>query len=189
MKQVFALVFAFLMSASAHAGFMIEPYLGYRSGNLENTDLSNVSKKDKYTSPVLGARVGWSFLGLWTGLDYEMGVGGKSKPETGASRDVDTSIAYLTVGFNFPVMFRAWVGYGVMADLDADQSGSKSTLTDGAPLKVGFGYTGLPLVSINFEYLTWEPETIESGGSSIKVSDSYSKYEFNAMMLSVSIPL
>jgi hypothetical protein len=188
-KKLYVLILTGLIGTSAHAGFLIEPYLGYRSGDLKTTTLSNVSGKEKYTSPVIGARLGWSFLGLWTGFDYEMGTSGESKPESGPSIDVDSSVAYLAVGYNLPVMFRAWAGYGLIAELNRETASTKSKIYGGAPVKIGFGYTGLPLVSINFEYFMWEPKKIESGGIKSKISNSYSKYELNAMMLSVSIPL
>lgn len=138
------LAVAVVFSASAaQAGLLLEPYLGYTMGTFEDSD-------GKLTSPVLGARVGYSAVLLSFGVDYSMYTGGKVKDDN-SDVDASGSQAFAFVGVGVPLI-RAWVGYGVMNDLKLKNSGGESTYT-GTAMKAGVGFTGLPFVSLNAEYI------------------------------------
>jgi hypothetical protein len=139
----------------AQAGFFIEPYLGYLTGELEVG-----SFELDYSGTSYGARLGGSTLGILYGIDYQAGT---YKAE-GSESDSSWS-AYALVGYDFPILFRAWYAHLVEADGDGDYSGSK----------LGVGFTGLPFLSVNLEMVTQKDD--DSGA------------KLNGYQLSVSLPL
>lgn len=172
MKKIMVL-FAIVMSFSSvsHAALLIEPYLGYEIGKIKNDDA-------KLNGTQLGARFGYhSPVMFWAALDYTMGMSAKWEMDSGASSDAKRSTLYGVVGLDFPILLRGWVGVSLMDEMKLDNDKLKGNAT-----KVGFGFTGLPFVSLNFEYLT--EKFTDANGATIDPTTENSAY-----MLSVSMPL
>lgn len=132
--------------SSAHADLLIEPYLGYHLGSYKSgsttTDQSGVS---------FGARLGYQQLGFMAGLDY---MTGKWTDKDTPKNDVTPSNLGLFVGYNFPVMLRAYGVYGIANSTKVESSGSSTKLEGSPQIKIGVGFTALPIVSINLEYMS-----------------------------------
>lgn len=173
MKKLLAVFVAVLGFASvSQAGILLEPYLGYEMGTTKNSD-------GKLTGTDIGLRVAYkSPVMVWAGVDAVMGTL-KSKPDVGAEDDVKRTTVYGVVGVNFPILVRAWVGYGLSNELKFDTA---NVTSKASAYKVGLGFTGLPFVSLNFEYLN--EKVTDIGGISTTspepTNDSY--------VLSVSLP-
>lgn len=166
---VFAVVLGF--ASVSQAGVLVEPYLGYEMGKTKNPD-------GKFEGSQLGLRLAYKApVFVWAGLDYTMGVSGTAKPDVGANDDGKRSTLYGVVGVDFPILVRAWLGYGFMDEIKFDNSGK----VKGKGTKIGVGFTGLPFVSINLEYLTEKFD--EWDGVSLP-----SDFENNTYILSVSVP-
>ncbi len=172
MKKIIAL-FAVIMSVSSisRADIMIEPYLGYEMGTTKNTD-------GKLTGTQLGARLGYSTpVMLWVAADYTLGMSGTWDPDSGNSQDVKRSTLYGVIGVDLPVLLRAWLGVSLMDEVKFESAKYKGSAT-----KIGFGFTGFPFISLNFEYLN--EKFNERDGQSYSPNT-----ENNSYVLSVSLPV
>ena len=172
MKMALAACSTLLFVNAAQADLLLEPYLGYTIGNAE----SDGAKWDN-NNLVLGGRVGYSALVLQAGVDYSIASGAKFKGKDGAlDFEGDGSQLFAFVGGDFPLL-RAWAGYGLQNELKV-KDGSKLT---GSAIKVGAGFTGLPFLSINAEYITSTYD--KADGNALN-----SNLKNNTVMLSVSAP-
>ena len=132
--------------STAHAGVLIEPYLGYLTGKVEQSsndwDISGVN---------FGARLGYkSFLGLMGGLDY---MTGKLEDDANPKNDVTPSQLGVFVGFEFPILLRVYGVYGISNKAEFKDSATTNKYEGGDNIKLGVGFTALPLLSINLEYI------------------------------------
>ncbi len=135
------------VAPNAHAELLVEPYLGYHTGEWE----SGTSGEDM-KGPTYGARLGYQGMGFMAGIDYMMGMW---EDESNPKNDVTPSDLGIFVGYNFPVMMRI---YGVFSPDPLNpslkfKSNGSSAKYEGSTMKVGIGFTALPMVSINAEYI------------------------------------
>lgn len=160
-----------LFSFNSKAGILLEPYLG---GHFFGSKVETSGSSD-LTGMAYGARIGWQSMGLMLGANYKTG---SMKAKENGFTDWDSySNMGVFVGYNFPVMFRAWFEYVFSSKIDFDD-GTK--VEKGAGTTLGFGYTGLPFLSVNLEISALSDYETPSGA---KVNA-----DVNTMMLSVSFP-
>lgn len=184
---------AFLtISTTAQAGLMLEPYLGYQTtavdAKFKTLDLDAGGANQGVG---FGLRAGYSLIMAWFALDYMMVPNGKFKPANElvmSEADYSRSDLWLTAGIDLPVLLRFWGGYGLMNTATFKDSSGDSKLTGGSHMKFGLGFTGLPLVSLNLEYLMHEHKKIDAGGTETSTSDIYKTFKESGMLLSVSVP-
>lgn len=170
-KLLLVLAMGLGFASTSHADILIEPYIGYEmgKGTAGTTDF-------KLSGTDLGLRVGYaSPVMFWAALDYTMGSG-TFDPDGGSSGDGKRSSLGAVVGLDFPILLRAWLGYGFTNDLKLDSDTLKGKYT-----KLGVGFTGLPFVSLNLEVIsdTWDDSS--GGGDPDAKNTSY--------LISVSLPL
>lgn len=164
--------------STAQADILLEPYLGYQTGTLKMTG----STDTKATGLVYGARAGYQSLGLMVGLDY---LTGALKDDDTPSADVTPSDLGIFAGYNFPVMLRVYGVYVLKAESKSKDSSGTATLKEGKGIKLGVGFTPLPLVSINLEYFQNEYDKVDVGGTTYtNLNPKTSGYG-----LTVSLPL
>jgi len=186
-KQTLVALFA-LVSLSANAGFLVEPYLGYKVGS---GDQGGVTPID-YTlnGPSLGGRLGYQFLGLMGGVDYSFGsidleaavtVAGVETKSTSSQDQKDLGVF---LGYDFPILLRAWATYYLSSKLTQSNDDENS----GGGYGLGVGFTGLPFVSLNVEYraLSYDEFFNSSTG---QTSTRANKIENKEILFSVSLPL
>ncbi|MEK7355309.1 MAG: hypothetical protein AAB250_02595 [Bdellovibrionota bacterium] len=174
----------------AKADILLEPYLGYTYGTLESK-VSGVSTKYDNNNLNLGARVGWQFLIVMAGVDYQMPMSGKFKGQSGAGDfDASGSTLYAFAGARLPVI-RAYAGYPLMNEASAAASGTTTTYSGGSGLKLGASFTAIPLIAINAEYITNSYSQVKSGGGSAQdlSAAGYDSVKNDYFMVSVSAPL
>jgi hypothetical protein len=157
-----------IVSTSAHA-LIIEPYTGilasgeYKSGTTE-LDVSGA---------IAGARLGFGLLPL-----LEIGVEAQGKAFKTESPDVplnglDTGIFVM---YEAPVLLRIWYTHFVSAELN----NGVANQFEGDGYKIGIGYTGLPLLSINLEMHSYSYDKLNGAATDTTV---------DATALSISLPL
>ena len=175
----------FLFVNVAKADILIEPYLGYTMGNVTTTlDTGSTLKWDN-NNAILGARVGYEFVVLMAGLDYDTMLSGKLKGQGGQpDLDATASQLYLFAGARLPLI-RAWAGYGLMNEVHG-KSGGVDTKYTGNSLKVGASFTGFPIIALNLEYIM---NNFDKENDNALSTYATSKVESNLVMLSVSAPL
>lgn len=162
------LLAAFAFSAApAKAGIFIEPYLGYEL-NLLSVDAGGANTKWAINNPAIGARVGYSFLMIWTALDYSMMSGGSTVASqaaggTAKGDNFKRSSLLLDVGVTIP-MLQAYAGYGLLNSLTHQASAGDDTYK-GSAMKFGVSFTGFPIVNLNLEYMQSTYNKLNTGGS------------------------
>jgi hypothetical protein len=211
-KSLIVTLITIMFSASSYGSLMIEPYLGYTFGGGEQ-DLGGNSKYDySYHHPMLGLRLGGSLLGFMAGLDYSgsllssfsMDVEQKAgSSTTDYNDDVNKTQFGLFVGYDFPILLRAWATYYLSAKLEGESAvaaGTNQIYTtnyseSGSGIGFGVGFTPLPLISVNLEYRKftydeWENSTgnPSSGTFGDSTYPTYKDVELTEILLSVSLP-
>ena len=176
----------------ANAGMLLEPYLGYGSTPV-NYDLkaSPGDSRDLGTGTVMGGRVAYTAPLVFVGADYSMqSLAMKNtvaaSGTTSADYNATASTLYGIVGVNVP-MLQAYAGYGLMDQFTSKPSTGDTTFSGNA-YKVGLGYTGLPVMSLNLEYQMHSFSKVKDSSGEQDVSVLYNKLNSNALMLSVSAP-
>lgn len=190
MKKILCL-FLLLAASNAQAGFLIEPYLGFSLGSGE--DGNTLKTEYDQNSTFLGARLGYQTLGLMFGLDYTKGTESEFEIKSTTStvkQDADQSTLGFFVGYNLPVMLRAWAAYYVSSNIELQSGASVGDEYKGNGYGLGLGFTGLPFVSLNLEYrmMTFDELKDNSTGVTSTLSGT-NEIDYNQVMLSVSLPL
>lgn len=165
---------ATMVASSAQAGFMIDPYVGI--GQTKTTiDFLTADDTDTATSTVLGSRLGYSFILVSAGIDYQI-----TKGEDNDGDDTDVNSLSAFVGVDLPILFRFWAEYFLSSNYEVeDDNGVDNTFKDG--YGIGIGFTGLPFVSLNLE--------IETLNYELELGSSKGDYSVASTILSLSLPL
>ena len=164
MKRLIVL-FSLLISSFASAGILIEPQLGYiissKFSGTTTVNSGNFSANDSYSGMTYGGRLGYQMLGVMGGINYHHMSG------TGTDKTVTPNVEYDTsrddlgvfIGYNAPILVRAWFAYNFSAKLNVDQTTTQTNKGDylkGTSTEFGIGYAGLPFLSINFIYRMYD---------------------------------
>jgi hypothetical protein len=159
MKSILTLLFAFSFHV-ANAGIHIEPYIGYQLGSYSGDAVAKTSSVDasieidgSQSGLAYGGKLGWGVLGLSAGLDYMKATIESDGDETSTDYDVSALGAYAS--FTFPILLSVSGTYFFDYEMVGDSSGTGAvnTTDSGNGFKVGIGFTFLPLVSINLDYI------------------------------------
>lgn len=176
----------FIYSVNTQADLLLEPYLGYAIGSGE----TGSTYEYDYTTPQIGARIGYQMLGVMAGIDYSMSTGKFDLDTTTTATGAESSSKYkknqlgLFVGYNLPILFRVWGTYYLNVKTEDDIA--PITENSGSGYALGAGFTGLPFVSLNLEYRTYSFDESETSGVTTTLNP---ETDFNEIFLSVSLPL
>jgi hypothetical protein len=130
-----------LTTSAAHAGFLVDPYLGYIvSGTTSATPAPTVSGNE------LGVRLGWDWMGFGAGLDATVS-GTYSYAASGTTTSMTPMHYGLFASYKFPILFRAYATYFT----NTKESQDSNNYITGTATKIGVQYTGLPFVAIGLE--------------------------------------
>jgi len=141
-KCLLVLFIIFEMSSiQAKADLLLEPYLNILISG-KDSETSNT-----YSGNELGARIGWSNLGLTLGLDV-LGLGVIKVKGTTGSVDLKPSGIGVFISYTFPILVRGYLSYFPTYTGKVDSINFEST---GSGSKIGLQYTGLPFVYLGLE--------------------------------------
>lgn len=157
---------------SAHSAIYLEPYMGYSFGSGGTTQDHSLS------GVAYGLRGGWSTMGLAAGLEYH---GAMMNWNTPTKSDYNPSDLGVFGAYNFPVLpIKVYGTYFFNSKVDIKRSGFNDTYKGNA-VKIGLGFTTLPLIHINFDYSKVSLDKNKQGSMTNKfTADVYS--------LNVSVP-
>lgn len=190
MKKILC-AFLLFISTSIQAGILIEPYIGLNFASGE--DGQTLKTDYDQSSPFIGSRLGYQTLGFMFGLDYTKGMESDLEIKTTSStvkQDADQSTLGLFVGYNLPVMLRAWAAYYVTTTIELQSGVNVGDEYKGSGYGLGVGFTGLPLVSLNLEYRMMTFDELKDNSTGLKSTLSgTNEIDYNQVMLSVSLPL
>ena len=181
-----------LTSIKAQAGILLEPYLGYKFGSVNSTNGTSNSSPgtaNSYTTNglVYGGRLGIRVPLVFFAADYSMASGKMNG--SGIDSDMTQSSLFAVAGLNLAII-RAWVGYGFMNNL-TQKLGAGDVTYEGSALKAGLGFSGIPFVSINLEYIqdTFTKYTSPANGQQdISAANQISDASGKSLMFSISLP-
>ena len=185
----FALVLTGAFSQQSKASFLIDPYIGYKLAWDTPSKLGNDVDVTR-NGMMYGARAGYQFLGFMAGFEYGMGSGmtwdvaaATALGVSSAEKSYDATYMGVFVGYELPIMLRAWASYYFDANWEFE-GGNKVELT---AISFGVGFTGLPFVSLNAEYRI---NTFDTKVFALTPSVSSDDYKSNGeLFFSVSLPL
>lgn len=173
-----------LISSSAYAGFLIEPYAGYlsakHSGKWDNYGTSLDLPSEKGTGAAYGARVGYGQGMFGAALDY---MTTSTLKEEHKQEGTLTNIGLVgMVGLPF---VRVWAGYIFSSTFKFDMNDSTADVKGeekGSGTKFGIGFNPIPFFSVNFEYmmLNFDKESYKDFQDTTRKT--------NAFLLSLSFP-
>lgn len=167
--KLLVLTMTTFFSVQSFAGLLIDPYFGVGQAK-SSSDLSTGDESNSSTS--VGSRLGYSFLLLSAGIDYEMSNSSYD------GDDVSATNMSLFVGVDLPILLRGWAEYYMSSSYDIDGVTQDIDFKDG--YGIGIGFTGLPFVSLNLEVSTLNYEVDVLSGIDYSVAST---------MLSISLPL
>ncbi|MBC77930.1 MAG: hypothetical protein CME64_18130 [Halobacteriovoraceae bacterium] len=166
-SKLFIALICAVFSVQSYAGFLIEPYAGY--GTIATT--TDVPSDDNETEAgaFVGGRLGYSFLLVSAGIDYN----------TGSAGDYDRTSTSAFVGVDLPILLRFYGKYTFSSDLENSDNDFDYDFKSG--YAVGVGFTGLPFVSLN----------LEAGAEKYEVEVLGQDYDVDAanILATVSLPL
>jgi hypothetical protein len=168
-----------LVINTATASLLIEPHVGY---NISGSGDSGGVEYD-YSGPQLGARLGYQNLGFMTGLDYTRSSGEMdTKSSAGKStQDFESNDLGVFVGYNFPILLRAWGTYYFTNTMKLKGSGLELS---GNTKELGVGFTALPFLSVNVMYRMVTHDEAKGSTGTVGIDRDY-----NEIVLGVSLPL
>lgn len=205
MLRIVTVLLLLILKSPAYAGLLVEPYMGFESGNQTATVsdayvLSPGASLDaKIVNTVLGGRFGYVIPLGWLAFDASLSSGGKTTylASNSATRDSVTGPTYTrtTVGASAGTDFgpkrnmRFWLGY-IFSDLMVHNSGGTKNTNAGTGYKLGVGILPIEYMSLNLEYIVrkYTSATGDSYINGLTFSDQYGKLEHTTLMLSVSAP-
>ncbi|NOT77838.1 MAG: hypothetical protein HOP07_02405 [Bacteriovoracaceae bacterium] len=181
---LFVLALTFFAGA-AHASFLIEPHLGYNiSGSGERGSGASLSKYS-YSGLQIGARAGYQVLGFMAGLDFTRSsytFETKGVAST-VNNDIDKNEVGIFVGYNLPILLRAWATYYFS---NTAKYSSSTTETSGNTTELGVGFTGLPFMSINLMLRLVNFDEQKTSSTTVAISPAI---DLTEIVIGVSLPL
>lgn len=192
MKKLLASLVILMISNFAHAGWLVEPVVGYVSGT-SSTELlaayGGTKTASTDTSTLASLKLGYVFGNrISLSAEYAMIMSGQSKQDGGSTADFTGSDMFINVGYEAP-MWRAYLGYDLSPTTTfAKTATSAETKYTGTNMKLGLGWMPKNHFAINFEY--WMPKytKYETGGTSYTITDYFSKFDTTAYNINVSFP-
>ncbi|MBC6415790.1 MAG: hypothetical protein GDA46_05300 [Bdellovibrionales bacterium] len=145
---IFLIFFSQLSFSKVH----LESYLGYSFTLMD----ANFLNKNSFHGLTPGLRLGYSSLGLATGVDFNVGIWKPfdwKKPLSYSSDFVTPVFLGLFLSYKLPLFFRVYSTVIPMVLNLTDKNSSFYCESNTQALKIGFSYLSLPFLSINFEWL------------------------------------
>lgn len=167
LSKLFIAAVCAAFTLQAHSGLLIEPYVGY--GSIATTTDVPSDDNETETGAFVGGRLGYSFLLVSAGVDYN----------TGSAGDYDRTSTSAFVGVDLPILLRFYGKYTISSDLENSDNDFEYDFKSG--YAVGVGFTGLPFVSLN----------LEAGAEKYEVEIAGTDYDVDAanILATISLPL
>lgn len=178
-----------LSSLPAKADLLLEPFAGYHSGTASFKSKSGVESEVSDGGLAFQGRGAYSVMGFFFGLDafFAKADAKYSKPAGTKDTESQHTAYYIVAGYEAPVVpLRAWLGYALAHEWGL----GNSTFSGGSNIKLGIGFTFLPLISLNLEYFKNDFGSLTTtGGTSTSVGQAYDSFNASSLFLSASLPL
>lgn len=171
---------------AALADILIEPGIAYRTGSYDG----GTGNTGKVSGVGLSARAAYSFVMVFAGLDLAYNFGTYS-PDSGSSGDITAVTAGPVVGVSLPALpLRFWAAY-LLWDYATQKTSSTPAvdqIISGTGLKIGGGYTIIPLLSVNLEYVMHTHTKFDNKAAGVS-GDLPTSVKGTDFVISASVPL
>ncbi|HEX4923979.1 MAG TPA: hypothetical protein VFV50_07830 [Bdellovibrionales bacterium] len=169
----------------ASAALLLEPGVAYRTGTYDG----GAGNTGKVTGVGLNARAAFALPVLFAGVDLSY-MFGNTTPDNGPSSDTTAVSFGPVVGASLPALpLRLWAAYLLWDYSTQKISGPPSydVISSGTAMKLGLGYTAIPLLSVNLEYVMHTYTKAENKLTST-TSDLSPNVKSNEIVISASVP-
>jgi hypothetical protein len=102
--------------------------------------------------------------------------------------DYQSNTFGLFLGYEFPILLRAWGSYFLSSSYEDEDGPNKSERFSGSGFGLGLGYTALPFVSLNLEVRNFELNTFRDLSSNRKLPQAETPSPLE-ILFSISLPL
>jgi hypothetical protein len=155
MRKILVALTALLLSAQAHAGIYIEPYLGYEMGTYKGSGINKEIDGSGY-----GLRLGYSVPMLVLGLEYGMGtLSWEAKNDSTDTGKYEYKDLGAFVQVNLPILLSARLGYVFDTQMDVKGGTDKR---EGTGIKAGLAFRFIPFLHVNLDYITYNYDKLNS---------------------------
>lgn len=196
MTKILSSLVVVLASSAAQAGWLVEPYLGYESGKLAQTDTADIDLSGKTMMMDLGLRLGYRLSGgFWMAADYMYGFNGTftyDNPSNGTNSKSNKSDLGVTLGWDIQLKYRIVLGYiiePIYRTVDDAPGGQENSYLNGSSFKAGFGYIFTSWFAWTLEYYSNSPTKYRNNTGTYSISDTNHTFADSGFRLLVSAPL
>jgi hypothetical protein len=176
-------------ASAAHASLLFEPYGGYSVGSVSATATGGGTSSSASVDGLTYGGLGGFMLDHFLILAYEyQGISATEKVSgVSSSYKWNQTNQFATIGFQAPQGLRLMGSYGFNVNA-VDNSTTPGTTFTGSAYKFAIGWKILRHVAINAEYTIFNLTNASYNGTSSKISDSYSKFNYSQAMVNISFP-
>jgi|GEM_PF-2199801 len=184
-----AVLLLFALSTQARAGLLLEPYAGYTMGNYKTTAVTtNLEENGSVDGASFGGRAGWMMGGFFLGGEYQTSRAQLKLDGAGEGTNWANTSIFGVLGYEMFMGLRIFAGMTVTPHESEVSTTPTRTKYTGEAKKVGIGYRYHVPFAVNAEYIMYEFDKVEIGGVKSKVKERLSKFDYSAIMLSLSFP-
>ncbi len=184
------------VTTQAHAGFLFEPIVGYSLGNYKvtgaalNPDVTqqNVTTTGNIDGFTYGGRAGFLYGSFFLGGEYQASRAQLKLDGAGEGTNWSNVSIFGVAGVEFALGLRIFAGMTVVPHESQVSTTPERIKYLGSAKKVGIGYRYKVPFAVNAEYVMYEFDKYEQGAVKGNVKDRLSKFDYSAVVLSLSFP-
>ena len=180
-----------IAGSTAHAGLLFEPYAGYTMGDYQTVtkNLVPVTNNAHSDGFAYGGTLGWLFGRFLLAGEYQAARADIKFDGSSESTSWNNQSVFGVLGIYFGMGLRLTAGMTVQPHESELASTPERTKYTGSAQKFGLGYhyRGIPF-AVNGDYIVYKMDKVESGQSKMEIKDTYSKFKYSTIMLSISFP-
>lgn len=184
MKNLILILTLTLITTTAQAGTLLEPYAGLHVNSRGTNNLSScsVNCNGAVSGSAVGGRLGFQNMGVMLGLNGKRAWYNIEDISDSQGDGVTTTLGFF-VGYDFPILLRVWAEYVFSGSTTWEDNSDLSWNVDNGTT-LGLGYKVFPFVSLNLELGSLKFNEQDNDGVSTDID-----YKLDTYMLSISIPL
>lgn len=150
----FKIIIVLFATNFAHAGYFIEPFVGYRSETIKLTDFTSTTTEIKANQPCYGLKLGYrSLIGIDVNLAGETSSGQASISSQIEKNKFTHTTAALQLGVNALGPVKMYLGSSFLNEFNLEDSSSlQGFKLSGPSFHAGLLFKFFPVVNIGLQY-------------------------------------
>lgn len=175
----------FIISFKAHAGFFIDPFVGFDSTTVVATPVGGTASSSPNSGIDYGARLGFRMgKAFWIAGEVINGSGEESSSTSTSTSEYTRSMTNFLLGYDMG-RYNLSLGYGL-----SDRMNNKSygVEVSGTNVKFGVAYDAANHVSTNMDFIVATYTKAGGYGNEIDIASVYDKFQATSIIVSISFP-